>query len=60
MFGIGGTELLVILFLAAIVLGESLPLLSLLGGGMILAAVILLTQAELRNAGVAGVEAKKV
>lgn len=42
-------EPVVTVVLAAIILGESLPLLSLLGGGMILAAVILLTQAELRT-----------
>jgi drug/metabolite transporter (DMT)-like permease len=43
-------EPVVTVVLAAVFLGESLPLLSLLGGGLILAAVILLTQAELRSA----------
>ena len=42
-------EPVVTVILAAILLGESLPLLSLLGGGLILAAVILLTLAELRT-----------
>ena len=42
-------EPVVTVLLAAIFLGENLPLLSLLGGGLILAAVILLTQAELRT-----------
>ena len=46
-------EPVVTVVLATVLLGESLPLLSLLGGGLILAAVILLTQAELRNEAVA-------
>lgn len=46
-------EPVVTVVLAAILLGESLPLLSLFGGGLILAAVILLTQAELRSASAA-------
>jgi drug/metabolite transporter (DMT)-like permease len=42
-------EPLVTVLLAALLLGESLPLSSLAGGALILAAVFLLTQAELRN-----------
>jgi drug/metabolite transporter (DMT)-like permease len=42
-------EPLVTVLLAAVFLGESLPLASLVGGALILVAVILLTQAELRN-----------
>jgi drug/metabolite transporter (DMT)-like permease len=42
-------EPVVTVILAALIFGESLPLLSLLGGGLILAAVVLLTQAELRK-----------
>jgi drug/metabolite transporter (DMT)-like permease len=42
-------EPLVTVLLATVLLGESLPLFSLLGGALILAAVFLLTQAELRH-----------
>jgi drug/metabolite transporter (DMT)-like permease len=42
-------EPVVTVLLAALLLHESLPPLSLLGGGLILAAVFLLTQAELRG-----------
>ena len=42
-------EPVVTVLLAAAFLGESLPPVTLLGGGLILAAVLLLTQNELRR-----------
>jgi drug/metabolite transporter (DMT)-like permease len=42
-------EPVVTVLLAALLLGEKLPLAALLGGGLILAAVVLLTQGEVRN-----------
>jgi drug/metabolite transporter (DMT)-like permease len=42
-------EPVVTVILAAVVFGERLPSIVLLGGGLILAAVILLTRAELRS-----------
>lgn len=52
-------EPVVTVILAAVLLGESLPLLSLFGGGLILAAVILLTQGELRGTSIAEPETPK-
>jgi drug/metabolite transporter (DMT)-like permease len=43
-------EPIVTVFLAALIFGESLQPMTLLGGGLILAAVLLLTQSELRHA----------
>lgn len=48
-------EPVVTVLLAALLLNESLPVLSLLGGGLILAAVFLLTQAELRGSQTAAI-----
>jgi drug/metabolite transporter (DMT)-like permease len=42
-------EPVVTVVLAAALLGESLPVLSLIGGALILVAVVLLTQQELRR-----------